>query len=836
MLKISNRSVLQSFMFVAGIVAMLAAQPSVAAAQGGRIVGTVTGVDSRPISDAQVVLVNTSYRAVTDAIGGFAITGVPIGRYELRVQRIGEQPRTAVVDVTPGADTRADVQLTRAPLELGGVVVSASRRAEKITDAPATVTRIEATAIDNSAGGNGFAAALKGAKGLDFLQIGMTAIAVNARGFNSSFNNRMLLMEDGRISVLPESGLPLGPMSAIPKIDLASAEVLVGPGSALYGPDASNGVITLSTRDPRAFPGLSVELTGGNHSYRDVQGRYGWSMGNFGAKISGEYQEANDFESYLNYGPVAPRTTRTPEIGTSWNTSVKRGNGALIWYGSPGRLEFSGGYSTVDGVGQTSAGRNQLDDYNAGHLQAKFTNPRVYANVYRVKTGSGTTYAINAFSQNKLAFPTLTDDSVKRISSFPGGGTLSAAEIQGNYELLGTRFIAGGQYRRDNVTSERVWLTDRLTGENLDISQRGVYAQTETPIGRMLRLVLATRYDDHDRYEEQFSPKGALLFTPVENQTLRVTVNRAYKSPSTLQTDFYYPDFARLGPGLGVGVLGNQGLTVRNAAGTIEQTYDPIRPEVNTTVELGYKGIIANKLFVDVTGYQSKFKDFLTPLTTLNNLFRAAAAGGPTYVHLANGDRFVGTNNSQQVTLSYLNIGDATMLGTDVGLRYLLTSRIGADLSYSFVQLKPINILPTQTALRDATALNSPKHKGTFTLDWNEIPANWWGSFVTRTVTRYDFRSGAINTGRIAGFTAHDFNIGYRLPVEGMQIKASVQNLFTCSSGRYELPSTVAPPGVYNSERKCGFGVKHTELINMPEIGTMVFVGLRWAFNPVGPR
>ncbi|HVF41258.1 MAG TPA: TonB-dependent receptor, partial [Gemmatimonadaceae bacterium] len=612
MLKISNRSVRQLFTLLGAVVAMLAAIPSLASAQGGTISGTVTGADSRPIADAQVVLVNTSYRAISDAVGAFTISGVPSGRYELRVQRIGEQPRNVIVEVVSGSDTRADVQLTRAPLELGGVVISASRRAEKITDAPATVTRIEATAIDNSAGGNGFAAALKGAKGLDFLQVGMTSVAVNARGFNSSFNNRMLLTEDGRISVLPESGLPLGAMSSIPKVDLASAEVLVGPGSALYGPDASNGVITLSTRDPRAFPGLTVELTGGNRSYRDIQGRYGWAGGAFGAKISGEYQAADDFESYLNYGPVAPRTTRTPEVGTSWNTSTIRGNGSLIWYGAPGRLEFNSGYAEIDGVGQTSAGRNQLDGYNAGHVQARFTNPRIYANAYRISTGSGDTYAINAFSQNKLAFPTLTDDSIKSFSGFPGGGTLTAGEIQGNYELLGTRFIAGGQIRQDVVTSKRIWLSDRLTGQDVEIGQRGVYAQTETPLGRMLRVVLAARYDDHDRYAEQFSPKGSILFTPVTDQTFRVTVNRAYKAPSILQTDFYYPDFARLGAGLGIGVLGNQGLTVRNAAGVIEQTYDPIKPERNTTVELGYKGILANKLFIDITGYQSKFKDFLT--------------------------------------------------------------------------------------------------------------------------------------------------------------------------------------------------------------------------------
>ncbi len=72
--------------------------------------------------------------------------------------------------------------LQAAALQLGGVVVSASRRVEKITDAPATVTRLEAAQIANSVG-NSFAPALKEVKGIDYIQVGMTAVAINARGF-----------------------------------------------------------------------------------------------------------------------------------------------------------------------------------------------------------------------------------------------------------------------------------------------------------------------------------------------------------------------------------------------------------------------------------------------------------------------------------------------------------------------------------------------------------------------------------------------------------------------------------------------------------------------------
>ena len=124
----------------------------------------------------------------------------------MRVQRLGQQPQlVSGVVVKAGEETRLDAVMARSVVNLAGVVVSASRRTEKITAAPATVTRLEADAIANTVG-NSFSGALKEVKGIDFIQIGVTAVAVNARGFNSAFNNRMLMLEDSRIALLTESG------------------------------------------------------------------------------------------------------------------------------------------------------------------------------------------------------------------------------------------------------------------------------------------------------------------------------------------------------------------------------------------------------------------------------------------------------------------------------------------------------------------------------------------------------------------------------------------------------------------------------------------------------
>jgi len=608
--------------------------PAALVAQAGRISGTVTDSAKAPLLGAQIGVVGTRMSTTTDANGRFAISGLEAGTYDVRVQRIGQQMRTVNgVAVRSGEDTRLDVTLARAPLSLAGVVVSASRRAEKVTDAPATITSIGTEVIDNAVGNN-FAGVLKEVKGIDFIQVGMTTIAINARGFNSSFNNRMLMTEDGRISVLPENGLPVGTLTVTPKVDLASIEVLVGPGSALYGPDASNGVLALTTKDPRAFKGATIELTGGNRNYRDVQARYANVFGNFGFKVAGEYQEAKDFENYLYYNAagtiVLDTFTTTPPANVvkesalkdpiNWNTGVIRGTGALVYYRGDQRLELSGGMSQTDGVGQTNVGRNQLRNWDYNVFQGKYSTPHWYFNAYRAQSQSGTSFALNRYAGAQLtpANATLSADSLRKLSDWPSDGRMYAAEAQGNYTvspLLNTTVVFGAQYRNDVVSSDRQWLWDRITNEDVSNSQTGIYAQTTTPVARWLDVVLAGRLDDPENYDKQWSPKAGVVVKPTPNQAFRVTFNRAFKSPTILQTNFFIPDWTSI-----ISIYGNTGgFQTTNAAGTVLATYQAMRPETNKTWEFGYKGILADRLYLDGTYFRSDYQNFMSPLTIVGN-------------------------------------------------------------------------------------------------------------------------------------------------------------------------------------------------------------------------
>jgi outer membrane receptor for ferrienterochelin and colicins len=807
-------------------------------AQGGRITGVVVDDHGQPLPRAQILVPLGGLAAEGREDGTFTIRDVPAGTYVVRVYRLGFKPRDYPnITVESGRATSVTIALEPAVVQLGGVVVSASRRLEKITDAPATVTRLQEPEIASTLG-NSFLPALKEVNGIEFIRVGITAVALNARGFNLSFNNRMLMMEDGRIATLAESGLPVGNMTTIPKVDLAGVEVLVGPGAALYGPDASNGVLTLQTKDPRQYPGWTIEASGGSRKFRDVQARFARAAGKFGFKVSGEYQAADDWRSSVFYPPVAAGGAPIAENSPNFETDVARASGALAWYAAEGsRLSLTAGMSRLNGIGQTSVGRNQFENYEYRNYQLQYSGSRLFAQVYVTNSLTNGTYALNSYSQNSVRFPALSRDSLKTISAFPADGRLQAAEVQHNFPvgaywstglsaLDNTHVIWGVQLRRDRVSTFGRWLSDRLTGEPIVNDQKGGYTQVETPLTSALRFVAAARYDTHERYDAQFSPKAALLFSPATDQTVRVTFNRAFKSPTVLQTDFHYPNFQPF-----VGVFGNpDGFDVKKADGTIVSTVNPLVPETNTTWELGYKAAIRNVVFVDVAAYRSHYMDFLSPLVPIANPLTATTATTfPTtaYNHRT-GAKVTDAAGGPQVALTYFNVGEARIRGLEAGLRYYVADWLTGSANVNFIRVDTIQIKPTDPA--EATSFNSASSRMTAGLDLHDAASTRNLGLTVRYVNGYDFRAG-VNYGRIPGFATLDASAGYRIAGSGMSLMLQAQNIFACVSGTSTPPASgvsAGAPAVYSARRSCGFGQEHGEMINMPLMGTMLFVGARF--------
>jgi iron complex outermembrane receptor protein len=202
---------------------------------------------------------------------------------------------------------------------------------------------------------------------------------------------------------------------------------------------------------------------------------------------------------------------------------------------------------------------------------------------------------------------------------------------------------------------------------------------------------------------------------------------------------------------------------------------------------------------------------------TIANPYATGGAATVAYNN-ADGQAFVDEHGVRQVVLTYFNLGNATIYGTDASVGYILNPKVDFTGTVSLLKLDNISGINTNLASdKEATALNSPTTKWTMGVHARDL-GRWSGGATFRYVNGYYFNSG-INKGRIPTFNTLDVNVGYRVPAMHSQVNLAVANLFNCRQNDPTLPEGGA---------SCGFGVKHTEMVNMPAIGTMVFLGVRF--------
>jgi len=146
--------------------------------------------------------------------------------------------------------------MTERSFSLNPITVTTSRRVEKALDAPAAievVTREDimerpvVTPIDH----------VKEKAGVDYMPTGLQSNATVVRGFNNVFSGSALTMTDFRIARVPSLRVNISWFNPTTSADIERAEVVLGPGSALYGPNAANGVIHFITRSPIDDPGTA---------------------------------------------------------------------------------------------------------------------------------------------------------------------------------------------------------------------------------------------------------------------------------------------------------------------------------------------------------------------------------------------------------------------------------------------------------------------------------------------------------------------------------------------------------------------------------------------------
>src|SRR5207248_8641919 len=117
------------------------------------------------------------------------------------------------------------------------------------------------------------------------------------------------------------------------------------------------------------------------------------------------------------------------------------------------------------------------------------------------------------------------------------------------------------------------------------------------------------------------------------------------------------------------------------ASGTVLSEIKPLSPEQVDSVEVGYKGGVADRLFLDVVGYHSWYHNFISALTSRANGTTKVAYYADTGAPTAEG------TPQQGQLLTYSNFGSAQVVGTDVGADYQASPEVALNASVSFIRM-----------------------------------------------------------------------------------------------------------------------------------------------------
>ena len=184
---------------------------------------------------------------------------------------VAESPVTLVFSIV-GYETKEvnvsssvsdlEVNLSESILLGSEVVVSASRVEQSILEAPVTIEKMDLLEIQNAATAD-FMDQLEHIKGVKVSRGSLNFAAVNTRGFATDANTRFVQLVDGMDTSAPLLNFPTGNLVGINPLDLESVEIVPGSSSALYGPNAFNGTMLMTSKNPFEYQGLSVQVLQG---------------------------------------------------------------------------------------------------------------------------------------------------------------------------------------------------------------------------------------------------------------------------------------------------------------------------------------------------------------------------------------------------------------------------------------------------------------------------------------------------------------------------------------------------------------------------------------------
>jgi outer membrane receptor protein involved in Fe transport len=642
------------------------------------------------------------------------------------------------------------------------VVVSASKGEEKLVDAPATMSVITSTAIETAPSAN-FAELLRSVPGVNITQVSARDINITSRAATGTLATGQLAMLDGRSLYQDFFGFVMWDFLPVNFNEVKQVEVIRGPASAVWGANALYGVVNVISKTPRELKGASGTLGFGGFDRPDENAGSLWSVSTTWAdapndrwsyKLSGGGYSQDAFARPTGRIPCdnpevcTVPTTNYPSFSNQGTTQPKFDARVDYDYEDGRRLSFSGGFAGTDGIMHSGIGPFDIRSGSVmGYAKANFSKGGLRAGFF--------TNILNGDADQLLTVglngAPITFDFDTKTADFDVS----------NVQALGKRHVLnyGGNLR---INTSALSIAPNAD----DRTEFGGYIQDEIFLSDVFRWVVGGRLDRFDYIDDVvFSPRTTFMIKPRENQTFRVSYNRAYRAPSVINNhiDLIISEPLDLRPInpflpfpylLPVSIVGNPDLE--------EQSLDAF--------EVGYSGVVLNgRAIISAAFYTNWLKNDI--LFTQDGVYTATnpPSNWPLPPIVIAGLAAQGRLLPSRFT--YKNFGKSTNQGFELGVNGTINRYAGLFVNYSY-QTDPD---PKDFAL---TELNLPPNNR-FNVGANFAYGRYLGNFSV-TYTDEAFWQDVLNDpyhGTTEAYTLVNAAFGFRWADDKVTTSIKIVNL-----------------------------------------------------------
>jgi iron complex outermembrane recepter protein len=507
-------------------------------------------------------------------------------------------------------------------------VTSVSRRQERVEDVAASIYVISRDEIRRS-GLTSIAEVLRLAPGVQVSRLNGNKWSVSVRGFNSLVASKLLVMIDGRSIYNPAYSAVFWDTEDVMLEDVERIEVIRGPGGAMWGANAINGVINVITRSSSETRGGLARVTAGTFDTTGAAFRYGGGMGALTYRAFA--QASAHGESLQQSGGKA---------GDNWHSVT--GGLRADWTGGPRAAMFQAATTVgqqrplwVDPTSQTpDAGTLNVTDTRVSHALLRWT---------QTNSSGGALQLQGYFDEN------LRDE-------FIGTYRRHTYDIDGQYTTaIGRRhaLVTGGGYR---------YLTESIGGngpysftpDRVRPMVANAFAQDSVAFaGGRAEVTVGAKYEYSTSDGAAFQPNARVMWKVASQQRVWAAVARAIRNPSLVDR----------GLGLELPPMpGPNGLAI--IAGIASNPN--LENESLLNVEAGYRVNAAGRISLDAVAFGGRYNDLQTQEPPTQPTF-ALVNGVPTLFAMA----------------SFQNLQQATTTGAEVIVRGQITPAWEADVSMS---------------------------------------------------------------------------------------------------------------------------------------------------------